>query len=166
MIDLWRTQPVFQRRRFFQGRRIRGSDIKDISWLDTAGNEMSDDAWAAGAVRSLGIRLAGDLIGDLDERGEPVVGETVLLLLNAQDEPASFALPATKAGQCWERLLDTNDSGIEAAVLNGDPYSLAARSMAMLRTVVRAPAADQNELASEVAPNRIPVEPPIIATAQ
>src|SRR5262245_37800921 len=26
---LWREQPVFQRRKFFQGRRIRGTDIKD-----------------------------------------------------------------------------------------------------------------------------------------
>ena len=31
---LWRTQPVFQRRQFFQGRGIRGSDIKDISWFE------------------------------------------------------------------------------------------------------------------------------------
>src|SRR5207248_6548071 len=28
--ELWRSQPVFQRRRFFQGRGIRGSEVKDI----------------------------------------------------------------------------------------------------------------------------------------
>src|SRR5262249_13561076 len=30
---LWREQPVFQRRKFFLGRAIRGSEIKDISWF-------------------------------------------------------------------------------------------------------------------------------------
>ena len=51
----WRAsgteQPVFQRRKFFQGRSIRGSDIKDISWFEPRGKEMSDEAWDAGFVQ-------------------------------------------------------------------------------------------------------------------
>ena len=76
-------QPVFQRRKFFQGRAIRGSDIKDISFFSPSGQEMSDEDWNAGFVKCLGVRLAGDLIDDVDERGEPIVGETLLILLNA-----------------------------------------------------------------------------------
>ena len=34
---IWREHPVFQRRRFFQGRAIRGSDIKDLSLSRTFG---------------------------------------------------------------------------------------------------------------------------------
>jgi isoamylase len=106
---IWREQPVFQRRKFFLGRRIRGSDIKDISWFEPSGQEMSDESWNAGFVRCLGVRLAGDEIGDHDERGEPIVGDTLLLLLNAHHEDIPFALPEIKAEHHWEILLDTAD---------------------------------------------------------
>jgi isoamylase len=42
---IWREQPVLQRRKFFVGRPIRGSDIKDISFFEPSGREMSDAAW-------------------------------------------------------------------------------------------------------------------------
>ena len=84
--------------------RIRGSDIKDISWFEPDGKEMTDEAWDAGFVQCLGVRLAGDLIGDVDERGEPIVGDTLLLLLNAHHEPIPFTLPVarrtTTTGSC------------------------------------------------------------------
>ena len=36
---------MLRRRKFFQGRRIRGADVKDIAWLDADGEEMTDEAW-------------------------------------------------------------------------------------------------------------------------
>jgi glycogen operon protein len=133
--EIWRRQPVFQRRKFFLGRKIRGSDIKDISWFDPSGQEMSDKAWGAGFVRCLGVRLAGDLIGDVDERGEPVVGETLLLLLNAHHEVIPFTLPATKGEHHWECLFDTaSDQTDPLAYPGGQKYALQGRSLAVLRT--------------------------------
>ncbi len=128
------TQPVFHRRHFFHGRGIRGSDVKDISWLDPSGNEMTDEAWGAGYVKCLGVRLAGDLIGDVDERGERIVGDTLLLLLNAHHEAIPFALPAHKEGQEWELLLDTAapDAG-ERVLHGGDKHDLQGRSLALYR---------------------------------
>ena len=37
MIQIRRQHPVFRRRRFFQGRPIRGSGVKDIAWLTPEG---------------------------------------------------------------------------------------------------------------------------------
>jgi glycogen operon protein len=128
------TQPVLQRRKWFQGRAIRGGDIKDLSWFSASGQEMSDRDWNAGFVKCLGVRLAGDVIGDVDERGEPIVGETVLVLLNAHHEPIPFTLPATEPEQHWERLLDTAGAGNESlAWQGGAQYPLQARSLAVLR---------------------------------
>jgi glycogen operon protein len=128
-------QPVFQRRKFFLGRRIRGSDIKDISWFRSSGDEMSDKDWAAGFVRCLGVRLAGDLIGDVDERGEAIVGDTLLLLLNAHHEPIPFRLPATKPEHAWERLFDTaDDAAPPLAAEGGYEYPLQGRSLVLWRT--------------------------------
>jgi glycogen operon protein len=137
---LWRTQPVFQRRRFFQGRGIRGSSIKDISWLDPSGQDMSDEAWNTGFIRCVGLRLAGDLIGDLNEHGEPIVGETLLILLNAHHEGIPFTLPLTKAEHRWERVLDTADSKAPPEFMNaGHKYQLQGRSLTVLRISLKEP---------------------------
>src|ERR687898_572297 len=37
--------PVLRRRHFFQGRRIRGSEVKDLAWFRPDGKEMSDEDW-------------------------------------------------------------------------------------------------------------------------
>jgi isoamylase len=106
---IWREQPVLQRRKFFLGRPIRGGDIKDISFFEPGGYEMNDEHWNANFVKCLGVRLAGDVIHEVDERGEPIKGDTLLLLLNAHWEEIPFMLPQTKDGQVWETLIDTRE---------------------------------------------------------
>jgi isoamylase len=135
VIQLRRTHPVFQRRKFFQDRAIHGEDVHDIAWFECSGQEMSEEAWNSGYVRCLGVQLAGDLIGDMDERGEPVHGDTILLLLNAHHEAIPFTLPARSEGQEWERLLDTADPhGEPVCCLGGEQYVLQGRSVVVLRT--------------------------------
>ena len=131
---LWQTQPVLQRRKWFQNRSIRGTGIKDIGWLTPGGQEMSDTDWTTDFVKCLGVRLAGDLIGHVDERGEPVTGDTLLLLLNAHHEEVLFTLPAVDPEHRWEPLLDTANGKVgQSLVVEGAPYPLQARSFAVLR---------------------------------
>ncbi len=158
VIRIWREQPVFQRRKFFLGRPIHGSDIKDISWFEPSGQEMSDESWNTGFVRCLGVRLAGDVIGDHDERGEPIVGDTLLLLLNAHHEAIPFTLPETKTEHHWEILLDTADVPTTAKHNGQDgKYPLQARSLAVLCT-------RQNEQAGQAA--SVPQAEPLQKQAQ
>jgi isoamylase len=133
LIFIRRSQPVLHRRKFLLGRAIRGSDIKDISFFNPSGQEMSDEDWNAGFVKCLGVRLAGDLINDENERGEPIVGETLLMLLNAHWEPIPFTLPATREGHLWDRILDTADLGEEPRDFQGgQEYPLRDRSFVVL----------------------------------
>jgi isoamylase len=135
VIQLKRAQPVFQRRKFFLGHPIRGEGIQDISWFEPSGEEMTEEAWNTGYARCLGVRWAGDLIGETDENGAPIVGDTVLLLMNAHHEAIPFTLPAVKEGQQWECLLDTADpQGEPWPCPGGQPYELHGRSMAVLCT--------------------------------
>ena len=85
VIRIWREHPVLQRRRFFQGRSIRGSNVKDVSWILPSGAEMGDHDWA-GFVRCFGMRLAGDRVDEVDERGRRIEGDTILMVLNAHHE--------------------------------------------------------------------------------
>jgi glycogen operon protein len=135
VLHLQRTQPVFQRRKFFQGRAIHGEGIQDITWFEPSGEKMSEETWKAEYIRCLGMRLAGDLIGDVDERGEPIAGDTVLLLMNAHYEAIPFGLPALPEGSQWERLLDTASQQEPLAYTGGQPYTLHGRSIAILRSV-------------------------------
>ena len=129
---IWREQPVFQRRKFLLGRRIRGADIKDISWFEPSGKEMSDEAWDTGFIKCLGVRLAGDIIDERDERGEPISGDTFLLLINAHHEPISFTLPDTKPDHQWEKTLDSSEETTSVVAYNGaDVYPLRERSLAL-----------------------------------
>jgi glycogen operon protein len=142
--------PVFQRRKFFQGRALRGSDIKDISFLEPNGQEMTDEDWNRGYVKCLGVRLAGDLIGDVDERGEPIVDDTALILLNAHHEAIPFTLPPTLPGQIWERELDTFGGDGEPLYLRGgDEFDLRDRSLALFFT------RDEAEIRPPVSPAQL-----------
>ena len=54
---------------------------------------MTDAEWHAEGVRAIGLRLAGDAIDDRGPRGERIVDDTLLLLLNAADEAVEFSPP-------------------------------------------------------------------------
>ena len=132
--QLWREQPVLKRRKFFQGRSIRGEGVTDVTWFSPSGKDMTDQDWS-GFVRCMGMRLAGDVIGETDERGEPIVGDTLLVLMNAHHEPIPFTLPVTNEGHAWERVFDTADDALGATTLGKDAqYHLRDRSVAVFRT--------------------------------
>ena len=134
MIRLWSQQPVLQRRKFLQGRPIRGSDVKDIAWLTPSGDEMSDEDWNAPQVRCLGVRLNGEAIDEVDEQGRRIVGHTLLLLMNAHDQPIAFTIPKDGKEERWERLLDTADPQAKTTMFEpGQQYSLQGRSLVVLQ---------------------------------
>lgn len=139
LIRLRREQPVFRRRKFFQGRDIRGSEAKDIIWLDVNGQEMTDEIWNAVWVKCLGVILDGDTIQETDEYGERIIGDTLLLLMNSSHEDIVFTLPAYWEDMEWELILDTFDSrakGLTLAGLNG--YNLRSRSLSVF-TLIQKP---------------------------
>nr|MBA2252232.1 glycogen debranching protein GlgX [Nitrospirales bacterium] len=139
LLTLRREQPVLRRRRFFQGRQIWGSEVKDLAWFRPDGKEMTDEDWNKGYVRCLGLRLAGDAIEEKDEKGRRIIGDTILILLNAHHEALPFTLPAHKRGVRWETLLETGgdakqeDHKATSFHKGGDRFDLEERSMAVIR---------------------------------
>src|SRR4030095_7895372 len=94
VMHLRKSQPVFRRRHFFQGRPIHGAEAKDIYWIKSDGTEMSDADWLAGHTHCLGMGLPGDQIDEIGEQGERIVGDTFAILFNAYHEPIEFRLGA------------------------------------------------------------------------
>jgi glycogen operon protein len=132
LVQFRRTQPTLMRRKYFQGRSIRGADVKDIYWLDPSGREMTDAAWSAPFVRSLGVLMDGNALNDIDERGRQLSGDTLLILLNAHFEEVPFVLPAAAEGHEWVRVIDTIESHVpEAHFPGGTKYPLQGRTLVL-----------------------------------
>ena len=134
VIELREQHPVLRRRRYFLGRPIRGSEVRDLTWLRPDGGEMTDQEWEAGWNRALGV-LIGGVTGEVDEAGELVEDDTLLLLLNAHSGAIDFRLPGDD-GERWEVLLDTTcqGTGAEPHAANSK-LQLENRSLMLLRLV-------------------------------
>ncbi|MGZ8444142.1 MAG: glycogen debranching protein GlgX [Candidatus Binatia bacterium] len=136
MISIRRSQPVFQRRKFFQGRPIFGADESDITWFEPSGKPMGEEAWSAGFNQCFGVRMPGDLIGEVDDRGQEIKGDSILILMNAFHEPIPFKIAARVKGQRWQRLIDTALPGAARNwYASGKAYDLKGRSMVVFRSV-------------------------------
>jgi isoamylase len=136
LIQLRRDHPVFRRPKFFRGRRIRESEIKDVMWFNPGGEEMSEEEWNSPFVRCLGMLLSGDAADVLNFQGEPVRDDTFLLLINAHHEPIPFLLPGEEHLE-WELILDTmTENGFlrePKKIPSGEDVDLGARAACLFK---------------------------------
>jgi glycogen operon protein len=135
MIRIRQEHPLLRRRRFFQGRPIRGGGVKDILWLTPEGREMTDREWTQDFARSLAVYLAGEALEESDARGHRLQDDNFLLLLNAHHDDLEFLLPEMRAGSGWQVLLDTGfEQGlaVDGRFSTGERYRLGGRALALL----------------------------------
>jgi isoamylase len=139
LTKLRREHPVFRRRRFFQGRSVRGRarGPSDIAWLTPAGKEMSDKDWWEGHPRYLSVFLNGAMITEPDTRGQRVVDDSFLLLINASAEDIAFTMPGKSYAASWEIEVDTAAPALvdRPTVKFGQQTDVEARSIVVLRRV-------------------------------
>ncbi len=138
LIQFRKDHPVFRRRRWFQGRPIHGSEVKDIAWFTLQGEQMAEDDWGLEHARSLGVFLNGQTIPNPNPRGEPVNDDNFILMFNAHHEPLDFTVPDDYWGEAWAREMDTDlgwaENG-EETFQAGDTITVQARSLMVLRHV-------------------------------
>jgi glycogen operon protein len=134
LTHLRKTQPVFRRRHFFQGRPIRGADIKDIYWFKPDGTEMSDADWHGGQAHCLGMGLMGEQITEIGARGERIVGDSYALFFNARHEAVDFRLGARRRDLHWTTVFDTAAPEAPARTFaHMETLTLQPRSLVVLR---------------------------------
>ena len=134
LLQLRREHPVFRRRRWFQGRPIRGLDIADIVWLKPDAGVMTEDDWKNGQALSLAIYLNGNQIATTDGYGRREQDDSFYLLCNAFYEPLEFRLPDKDFGKVWSRVFETGSS-VGRRHRAGDTVTLEGRSLALLRQI-------------------------------
>ncbi len=129
---LRRQHPVFRRRGFFSGRPIDLGGATDVEWLRPDGARMTDADWQNPDGRVLGMLLHGEATDEVDDRGRPIQGDTVLLLLNGGPRARLFTPPRLSRRGRWYYLLHTGRPTM-GAVVKSRRVSLAHHSLVLLR---------------------------------
>lgn len=107
LIDFRRRHPVFRRRKWFLGRAIRGSSVRDIGWYNPDGGEMTQEQWKSGFAKAIAIYLNGEEIASPGPRGERIIDECFLLFFNAHYEMLEFTIPKWLQEWEWLTIVDT-----------------------------------------------------------
>jgi len=136
LLQMRKNHPSFRRRRFFQGRPISLTAMKDLTWLTPDGHEMTDEEWSSSSARCLGMFLAGNAIGEDDFQGQLLIDEDLILLFNSHHEQMAFVIPRLGLSGAWRVALDTtrSDGGVEDSrqYRAGEYFPLEGRSLALL----------------------------------
>ena len=109
VIAFRRQHAVFQRRRWFVGRPLRGADVSDIGWFKPDGEPMTDQDWQSGFARTVGMFLNGEALPDPGPRGERLVDDSFYLLFNGHSDAMPFRLPTCAWGDRWVKVIDTKE---------------------------------------------------------
>ena len=124
-------QPLFHRGRFLTGTFNEEFGVKDVTWLDPTGEEMTTQQWVDGNARSMQVLLDG--------RAQPTgirqkgSDRTLLMMLNAHHEAITFVFPSSFRGSVWKLLVETAqiDRMVDPHLEFGTEYELPARSLAL-----------------------------------
>jgi isoamylase len=131
LVAFRRSHPVFRRRRF-----LSGAEASELGWFTPRGTVMTAADWNQPGAHALVIYLDGSDDPDRSDDGTPMLDDDFLVLVNAWWETLAFTVPATRAGQTWQRAIDTHDpaSKPEAVPLRaGERVTAAARSIVVLQ---------------------------------
>lgn len=135
IIGFRKNHPVLHRRKFFQGRPIRGLEIKDIMWFKPDSYEMSDEEWNSNFARCLGMFLAGKGVQDVDEEGKTIRDVDILILFNADHNDIDFRIPDMNPDDKeWFLFVDTSNTTRTGKYKIGEIYKLTNRSIAIFTT--------------------------------
>jgi glycogen operon protein len=123
--------PVLRRTRFYTGEYNKELDVKDVTWINANGAELTPEDWQNGNIRCFGMLMDGrSQATGMARRGEDT---SVLLVFNSHFDLVEFTLPGIPGGSYWRRVIDTNVPDAEEAVVKvGEQYGVTARSFLLM----------------------------------
>jgi isoamylase len=136
MIAVRAKYPILRRSRFFTGEINPNIDVRDVTWINAYGSEMTAEVWDDDRTQCFGMLMDGraQATGVRKRRGDT----TLLLVFNAHHDFVAFTLPPSYRGRGWIRLLDTNDPHLlEAEFAVGSRYDVIGRSLLLFERAPR-----------------------------
>ena len=132
LTGLRKKYPILHRNRFLTGAYDEELEIKDLTWINASGAEMTGEEWSDPLMKCFGMLMDGRARpSGVRQRGTEAA---MLLILNSHHDLVNFTLPECPGGDSWKLLLDTNSTDAPADYLGktGDVYGVTARSLLLL----------------------------------
>jgi isoamylase len=131
LVKLRNTYPILRRNRFLVGEYNEAIGVKDVTWLDPLGNEMTAEQWEDPNGRCMGMMLDGR--AQPSGIRKPGADATLLLIVNAHHDVVNFILPEVPEGEYWSCRIDTNRSELRdhERLEFGSDFMVTGRSMLM-----------------------------------
>ena len=131
ILAIRQAHPVLRRRHFFRGIPIDDHGHKDVTWLRADGKELGDADWADPNATALGMLINGAATDETNDRGHPVLDDTLLLIVSNSSKGLTFQLPALSHRGIWTELVNT--ARAELSVLADTRVHLLPYSLMLLR---------------------------------
>jgi isoamylase len=138
--ELRHKYPILRRNVFLNGQYIEDVGIRDVTWINEAGQQMSEEDWHRPDLRCFGMLLDGRApTSGIRQRGHEA---TLLIVFNENADAADCILPHCNGGGFWRVIVDTNAADIPDRDPSrpGDNCAVAGRSLAMFVLECDAPA--------------------------
>jgi glycogen operon protein len=123
--------PILHRNRFLTGAFDEEVQVKDLTWINASGAEMSAEQWSDRQMKCFGMLMDGRARpSGLRQRGTEAA---MLLVLNSHHDLVEFTLPDSAGEAGWSLLLDTNLADVEPTFKGGagDGYAVTGRSVVL-----------------------------------
>ena len=136
LTSLRHEYPILRRNRFLTGQYVEEVGVKDVTWVNANGSEMTLEQWQDGGMACFGMLLDGRAQATGIRKSSK--DATLLLVINGHSDLVEFRLPECYGGMQWSLLVDTNiaDSPEKGIFDSADKYGVTARSLLLfvLRT--------------------------------
>ena len=95
---------------------------------------MTEEDWSQGDAQAVMVFLNGQAIPEPDKRGDRIVDDSFLILLNAHGEDMTFTLPDEGYGDGWLVEIDTAAEVVDPGEYGPDTeIRVVSRSLVVLR---------------------------------
>lgn len=142
LIRFYKAHPAFSRKRWFKGRVMEDSGLKDIDWFLPSGKSMTQENWNHDFAKSLAVYLNGRGLRTTDAKGERIIDDDFYIIFNAHFEALQYKLPPRKYGTKWLKVIDTaanmvSDEGVPLKRGARHTIEVEGRSMIVLKQQIR-----------------------------
>ena len=122
--------PILRRNLFLNGDYIEELGVRDVTWLNCGGSQMTDEDWHNPGTRCFGMLLDGRAqTTGIRQRGKEA---TILIAINSHHESVDFTLPEAEGGGQWNLLIDTNTCEAPDA----PPYEIGSKYQVVPRSLL------------------------------
>jgi glycogen operon protein len=123
VIQLRKRFPGLRRRRFATGAPSAEGELRDITWLQVSGKEMTPEVWTNIETRCFGALLNAEV---------PDAREALLIVLNNHHDSVAFKLPDGLFKGTWQCLLDTSTDEGRCNDMRSGTMTVGGRSLVLL----------------------------------